>query len=53
MSKNNIVLCSEYEAPEDFKCIWQKQLTTTLDKSSRIKAVEKLFVLDCCNLRKG
>lgn len=53
MSKNNIVLCSEYEAPDDFKCIWEKQLTTTLDKSSRSKAVEKLFVHDCCNLRKG
>lgn len=45
MSKNNIVLCSEYVAPPDFECLWQKQLTTTLDKSSRSKAVEKLFVL--------
>ena len=43
MSKNNIVLCSEYNAPEDFKCIWTKELTTTLDKASRSKAVEKLF----------
>ena len=44
MSKNNIVLCSEYNAPEDFVCIWEKQLTTTLDKNSRSKAIEKLFV---------
>lgn len=43
MSKNNIVLCSEYNAPDDFKCIWTKELTTTLDKNSRSKAVEKLF----------
>ncbi len=43
MSENNIVLCSEYNAPEDFKCIWTKELTTTLDKNSRSKAVEKLF----------
>lgn len=43
MSKNNIVLCSEYNAPEDFECIWTKELTTTLDKASRSKAVEKLF----------
>ena len=43
MSKDNIVLCSEYQAPEDFECIWTKELTTTLDKSSRSKAVEKLF----------
>lgn len=43
MSKDNIVLCSEYNAPEDFSCIWTKELTTTLDKNSRSKAVEKLF----------
>lgn len=43
LSKNNIVLCSEYEAPKDFECIWSKELTTTLDKASRSKAVEKLF----------
>lgn len=45
MSEHNIVLCSEYSAPSDFKCIWSKQLTTTLDKNSRSKAVEKLFVI--------
>ena len=45
MSKNNIVLCSEYNAPDDFDCIWSKELTTTLDKNSRSKAVEKLFMI--------
>lgn len=50
MSKDNIVLCSEYSAPDDFKCIWQKQLVISLDKSSRSKAVEKLFVHET-NLR--
>lgn len=44
MSENNIVLCSEYSAPPDFECIWSKELTTTLDKNSRSKSVEKLFV---------
>lgn len=44
MSKKNIVICSEYSAPPDFECIWTKQLTTTLDKNSRSKAVEKLFI---------
>lgn len=44
MSKNNIVLCSEYNAPFDFECIWSKELTTTLDKASRSTAVEKLFI---------
>lgn len=44
MSKNNIVLCSEYNAPQDFECIWAKELTTTLDKASRSRALEKLFI---------
>lgn len=47
MSKNNIVLCSEYQAPEDFECVWTKEITTTLDKASRSKAVEKLFKYKC------
>lgn len=48
VSKNNIVFCSEYNAPEDFECIWQKDLTTTLDKNSRSNATEKLFVHKDC-----
>lgn len=47
MSESNIVLCSEYNAPEDFECVWEKELTTTLDKASRSKAVEKLFKYKC------
>lgn len=43
MSKNNIVLVSEYNAPNDFKYIYEKTLTTTLDKNSRKKDTEKLF----------
>ena len=43
ISKNNYVLCSEYEAPDDFECIWSKDLTTTLDNASRSKSTEKLF----------
>ena len=43
-SKNNIVLISEYNAPDDFICIFEKQLTTTLDKSSRKKDIERLFI---------
>lgn len=46
MSKSNIVLVSEYNAPDDFVNIYQKELTTTLDKGSRKKDVEKLFVFN-------
>lgn len=44
-NRNNIVLVSEYNAPEDFECIYEKSLTTTLDKNSRKKDTEKIFTL--------
>lgn len=50
MSKNNIIICSEYKAPDDFECIWEKELTTTLDKNSRSSVVEKLFVYKSHNI---
>lgn len=42
--KNNIVICSEYNAPNDFKYIYEKGLTTTMDNASRKNDVERLFV---------
>lgn len=44
VSERNVVLISEYNAPEDFSLIWSKEITTTLDKSSRKKDIEKLFI---------
>lgn len=44
LSSNNFVLCSEYKAPNDFRCIWSKSTECTLDKNSRHHSVEKLFV---------
>lgn len=51
MSKNNIVLISEYNMPNNFKCIWEKQVTTSInydriandDKNNRI---EKLYIYE-------
>ena len=38
------VFVSEYSAPEDFKCIWEKEVISALDVNSRSKKnVEKLF----------
>ena len=45
ISKNNILICSEYEAPKDFECIYEKKLTTTMDNASRKKDTEKLFII--------
>ena len=47
LSQNNIVLISEYNMPDDFRCIWRKE-RMVLQKSNRVtgdKAVEKLFTL--------
>lgn len=49
MSKNNIVLCSEYWMPDDFKCIWSKETTTQINSKRKAndvvnKRTEKLFV---------
>ena len=46
LSQNNIVLCSEYWMPDDFECIWTKDIKCTLDKNSRSNKTEKLFILN-------
>ena len=51
MSKHNIVLISEYDMPNEFKCIWQKKVKVTLDCNRQANdeknlRVEKLFI---CN----
>lgn len=43
-SKNNTVIVSEHQAPDDFKCIWEQEVTRTIDNSKRVKATEKLFI---------
>ena len=38
------VFVSEYQAPEDFKCIWQKQVTNAMNTKNTYNPTEKLFV---------
>jgi len=39
------VFASEYEAPDDFKCVWSKETTNSLTKDTGAKkGIEKLFV---------
>lgn len=48
LSKNNMVVVSEYNMPDDFECIWQKE-RNVYQKSDRVKSdksTEKLFILD-------
>lgn len=52
LSKNNIVLISEFNMPDDFTCIWQKQ-RKVLQKSNRIvgeNVTEKLFQMENNNI---
>lgn len=46
MSENNIVLVSEYNAPDGWKSIWQMNLPKTLNHGNNVNGVEKLFILD-------
>lgn len=44
ISKNNIVLISEENAPEDFECVWSKQIARQVDcRQDRFYRTEKLF----------
>lgn len=47
LGKNNIVLISEYAMPEDFTCIWTKDVKVMqkADRTSADKAVEKIFTI--------
>ena len=47
MAKNNTVLVSEYSMPDDFECIWEKDVKCHID-SKRINGTtktEKLFIV--------
>ena len=48
MSKNNIVLISEYSMPNDFKCIWKKESKVNFDSNRKNsdKRIERLFTLN-------
>ena len=46
-NNGNIVLCSEYEMPSDFECIWEKVYSVNFDsrRTNKQKRIEKLFIL--------
>lgn len=43
-SKNNIVLISEENAPSDFECIWEQEVSRSIKASDKSKSTEKLFI---------
>ena len=45
-SKNNVVFVSEYNAPDDFECVWQGEIKTNFASQRKVathNAIEKLF----------
>lgn len=45
ISINSSVFVSEYEAPDDFECVWSKSVSSSLTKNTGSKSgVERLFV---------
>lgn len=42
-SRNNIVLVSECQAPDDATCIWSQEVLRTIDNSKRVSSVERIF----------
>lgn len=49
ISKDHLVFISELHAPDDFVCVWEKEVTRTIDrnKDNQPKSTEKLFVHKC------
>ena len=42
-SDNNIVIVSELNAPDDFECIWEQEVSRSINAVDKSKATEKLF----------
>ena len=43
--KGHRVFISEYQAPDDFTCVWSKIVTNSMNTTITYKTIEKLFTL--------
>lgn len=43
-SRDNIVLISELNAPDDFSCIWSQEVSRSIKSTDKSRATEKLFI---------
>lgn len=43
-SRDNVVLISELQAPEDFITIWEREVDRSMKAKEHFRATEKLFV---------
>ena len=42
-SESNIVIISEQNAPDDFECIWEQEVSRSIKAADKSRATEKLF----------
>lgn len=42
-SKGHTVFVSEYTSPDDFDCVWKKQVTNSMNTTKTTKPIERLF----------
>ena len=42
--QGHTVYISEYSAPDDFVCVWQKEITNSMATKNTYKPIEKLFI---------
>ena len=47
LSKYHMVFISEQEAPDDFICIWEREVGRTVIPKAIPKSIEKLFIHKC------
>jgi DNA adenine methylase len=43
IDKGHKVFVSEYNAPDDFECVWEKEVTNSMNTTKTYKPIEKLF----------
>lgn len=43
-SQDNVVIVSEQNAPEDWKCIWEQDVSRSIKAADKSRATEKLFM---------
>lgn len=44
VAEGHDVFVSEYNAPDDFVCVWEQELKTTMNPDTTKQAIEKLFI---------
>lgn len=45
VKEGHVLYVSEYNAPDDFRCVWEKEITNSMNTFKTYKPTEKLFTL--------